>query len=63
MKEGTKELFTELVRREELLFSMVSNIRLDLNSMLSEVRTLDEILTRIMRVEEKDFEAQIEDAR
>ena len=48
-----KELFQELVHREELLFSMVSGIRLDLNKALDEIRRIDETLTRILRVEEK----------
>ena len=63
MKEGTKELFDELVNREELLFRMVSGIRLDLDKAIGQIRAIDETLTRILRVEEKEFEAQLEDAR
>ena len=55
MKAGTKELFTELVRREELLFTMVSGIRLDLDKVRDEIRNIDETLTRILRVEELEF--------
>ena len=61
-ESGTKELFTELVRREELLFTMVSGIRLDLDKVKDMMRNIDDILTRILRVEEKEFVTQ-EDAR
>ena len=50
----TKELFSELVRREEMLFNMVSGIRLDVDKLLANWRELDIILTRIMRIEEND---------
>ena len=59
-ERGTKELFTELVRREELLFTMVSGIRLDLDKVKDNIRSIDEILTRILRVEEKEFDIQVE---
>ena len=54
MKERTKELFQELVRREEMLFNMVSGIRLDVDKLLANWRELDIILTRILRLEEKE---------
>ena len=49
-----KELFQELVHREEMLFNIVSGIRLDLDKLLAQVRELDITLTRILRVEEEE---------
>ena len=51
-----KSLLEECVRREEIVFSMISGIRLDLNTVISQIRDLDETLVRILRVEEKDLE-------
>ena len=57
----TKELFTELVRREELLFSMVSGIRLDLDKVKDQMRAIDETLTRILQVEEESLTPKSEE--
>ena len=53
VKERTKTLLEELEHREEMLFKMVSGIRLDLDKQVVQIRNIDEILTRILRVEEK----------
>ena len=53
------ELFQELEHREELLFRMVSGIRLDLDKALTEIRNLDETLMTILRVEEKESEGPV----
>ena len=61
MKERTKELFDELVHREEMLFKMVSGIRLDLDKAIVQLRMIDITLTKILRVEEKVSDAQVID--
>ena len=54
-----KSLLEECVRREEIVFSMISGIRLDLNTVVSQIRELDETLVRILRVEEKAADAHL----
>ena len=54
-----KTLLEECVRREEIVFSMISGIRLDLNKAVSQIRDLDETLERILRVEEREADDDI----
>ena len=54
-----KSLLEECVRREEIVFTMISGIRLDLNKVVSQIRELDETLVRILRVEEESANEHI----
>ena len=53
------ESLLELVRREEIVFKMISGIRLDLDKVRISIFNIDEILTRILRIEENESDAHI----